>query len=350
MSTRREIVPTHLDDLRELSRFLCKGFAVPEDARFASAEILNWKYFDPDGFGQGARSYLVREAGKIVGHVGICRCRFLIPRGEKEVFFQEVPSLQIIDWLVESQGKGIGAYMMMHAHQGAPTQIGMGTSKAARKVGEAFDYRLVMDVPVYERSLRPLHRFKIIEEPLWKRSARFGRDLLRVASRGSSREKPSVELDQVHSFDANDQSLFLDASIPIVRMARPTESLNHMLRYPGGSIKGFRIIRKGRLVGAAILSLVSRKGVRLAKIVELWTIEDHKTRVHAINTLEYIAVEWKADLVQCYASSPLLEKDLGTAGFSRAFDVSFHIRDKTELIHKDATFHMTPYEGDYAYT
>jgi hypothetical protein len=57
-----------------------------------------------------------------------------------------------------------------------------------------------------------------------------------------------------------------------------------------------------------------------------------------------------ADLAQAYASTPWAAGALGRSGFSARFAVKFHIRDRMGLIPQNSMFHLTPLEGDYAYT
>ena len=57
-----------------------------------------------------------------------------------------------------------------------------------------------------------------------------------------------------------------------------------------------------------------------------------------------------ADLAQAYASTPWTAEALRRSGYASRFAVKFHIRDRLGLIPHDAMFHLTPLEGDYAYT
>ena len=57
-----------------------------------------------------------------------------------------------------------------------------------------------------------------------------------------------------------------------------------------------------------------------------------------------------ADLAQAYASTPWAADALRRSGFTSRFAVKFHIRDRMGLIPQNAMFHLTPLEGDYAYT
>jgi hypothetical protein len=57
-----------------------------------------------------------------------------------------------------------------------------------------------------------------------------------------------------------------------------------------------------------------------------------------------------ADLAQAYGSTPWTAEALRQCGFKSRFAVKFHIRDRQALIPRKAIFHLTPLEGDYAYT
>ena len=57
-----------------------------------------------------------------------------------------------------------------------------------------------------------------------------------------------------------------------------------------------------------------------------------------------------ADLAEAYASTPWTAEALRRSGYTSRFGVKLNVRDRLKLIPRDATFHITPLEGDYAYT
>ena len=149
----REICPLVLDDLSDVGRFLIAGFHAAPDADFAAPEVLRWKYLEPRGEDdQMPRSYLARgEAGRVIGHVGICRTAFegdAIPSGR-------IATLHMIDWLGSAEHHSIGASLMRRAHESAPTQFALGGSESGRTVAKGGGYELRELVPVYQRVLRP---------------------------------------------------------------------------------------------------------------------------------------------------------------------------------------------------
>ncbi len=103
------------------------------------------------GGDDGPRSFVAREGGRIVGHVGICPGAFRgpgLPEGG-------VSTLHMIDWLSERRGAAIGAYLMMRAQRGTATQYVLGSSVAARWVLDRSGYRLVGGVPGFHKASAP---------------------------------------------------------------------------------------------------------------------------------------------------------------------------------------------------
>ena len=76
--------------------------------------------------------------------------------------------------------------------------------------------------------------------------------------------------------------------------------------------------------------------------VELWQA--------AMLALTHELARQGADLAQAYASTPWTAEALRQSGYQSRFAVKFHIRDRQALIPREAIFHLTPLEGDYAYT
>ncbi len=160
----RDIRPLTSNDVPELSEFLTAGFHTPPGADYAAPDVLRWKYLEPieprnaetdteAGVSTAPRSYLARgETGAIIGHLGLCRTAFegraLANHGGR------IATIHIIDWLGSSDHRAVGTSLMRKAHEGVPTQFGLGVSQAALVVGERIGYELRSLVPVYTRALR----------------------------------------------------------------------------------------------------------------------------------------------------------------------------------------------------
>jgi hypothetical protein len=344
------IEPHRSSDVPELSRFLTEGFGAPADARFARPEILRWKYLDKPASIDSPRGYTARADGKIVGHVGFRLGSFVVPKPGSDQDVQEISTLHIIDWLALPEHRGLGARLMMRAHRHADTQFGLGTTAAARAVGEAFDYQLIHEIPIYRRTFKPMYRLREGDAPFWKRSARAARD----AARNLIAPAPlriEIESRRVDRFGEEIVDLWNRPTSRFIRMSRSADMLNYLLRFPEGSITGRLFVAAGEPAGCGIVSVVPRGNVLVGKIVECRPRGDsiEETR-RAIVALTAILRDKGADFAECWASDPELAAALEQAGYFRSGFASFHVRDRKKLIPRDIPFYMTPLEADYAYT
>jgi hypothetical protein len=343
-----DIRPLEPDDIPALSRFLIAGFHATADAPFAAPDLLRWKFFDPCG-GDGPRSFVAWQGGRIVGHVGICPGAFRgpgLPEGG-------VSTLHMIDWLSETRGTAIGAYLMMRAQRGIATQYVLGSSVAARRVLDRSGYRLVGGVPGFHKVLRPGYRLRAREPGLSgpRRAALWARDLAhRIMRRGRAPRMP-VALREVREFGPEvapildlyrGRSVFVD---------RGPALLNHLLRCPRGEISGWLVELGGRVAGLGLLSVVGQGGARVGKVVDcILDVDDPDAWHAAIDALSRELGRQGADVAVGFGSTPWLEAALREAGFISRHRLEFRLRDRDRLIPADATFHLTPLEADYAYT
>src|SRR5437763_10796874 len=104
----RESAPLCPEGLPGLGRFLAAGFRAEAGAEFAAPDVLRWKYLEPRWGGDaGSRSYVAREGGQIVGHVGFCPTAFRIIEGPGRA--REVATLHLTDWLGSEGHPGVGS-------------------------------------------------------------------------------------------------------------------------------------------------------------------------------------------------------------------------------------------------
>jgi len=337
-----DIRPLAPDDIPELSRYLTEGFRAAPDAPFAAPDVLRWKFFDPRGSSDAPRSWVARDdEGRLIGHLGLCPSAFLgdgVPGGE-------VATLHMIDWLSTRPGSGVGARLMLRAHQGVPTAYGFGGSAAGRAVIGGGGYKLVGMVPVYQRVLRL--------GPSWRagRLAHWGRDLLRALRHRPLTPRTPVELRAVASFGAEiDPVLAAYQRVAVVTDRRPA-LLNHMLRYPRGGITGWLLTQGGRVRGVGLLSLVEQEGTRVGKVVDCVLDDPDPDLGHAAHfALTDELARQGADRATAFASTEWATRALRACGFVTRHSLEFRLRDKGGLIPEGAVFHLTPLEADYAYT
>jgi hypothetical protein len=344
-----DIRPLEPDDLPALSRFLIAGFHAPDDAPFAAPDLLRWKFFDPRGGDEGPRSFVAREGGRIVGHVGICPGTFRgpgLPAGG-------VSTLHMIDWLSERRGTAIGAYLMMRAQQGIATQYVLGSSAAARRVLDRSGYRLVGGVPGFHKVLRPGYRLRAREPGLGgpRRAALWARDLAHMAMRRGRAPRMPVSLRAVREFGPEVAPILDVYQERAVFLDRGPGLLNHLLRCPRGDISGVLIVAGGRVAGFGLLSVVEQGGARVGKVVDcILDVDDPDAWHAAVVALSRDLKRRGADVAVGFGSTPWLASALGEAGFVSRHELEFRLRDRDRLLPDGATFHLTPLEADYAYT
>src|SRR5213594_2798808 len=105
------ITPLRPEEIAELSEFLAAGFGRAADDAYASPEVLNWKYFDPCGAQEQPRSFIARDRGTIVAHLGVC------PRAFVSVGFGSegtpIRTVHFVDWLASRTHPSTGLMLMM---------------------------------------------------------------------------------------------------------------------------------------------------------------------------------------------------------------------------------------------
>lgn len=358
----REINPLTANDIPELSRFLTTGFHTSPDADYAAPDVLRWKYLEPDeprnekGIDSGpivACSYLARdETGAIIGHLGLCRTFFegqaLSTHGGR------VSTIHIIDWLGSPEHRAVGASLMRKAHEGVATQFGLGVSQAALVVGERIGYELRDLVPVYTRVLRGGYWMRSNQSSPISRLLRAVRDIVTRWVQQPIAPRVTIKISRVSHFGTEIDSIIAHARTYAILTGREPARLNKMLRFPRQEMSGWHLEdATGRLCGFALLNVIStdQGRTRTGKIVDCLLDDINIDQWHAaMLVLANELARQGADLVQAYASTPWTGEALRQSGFRSRFGVKFHIRDRQRLIPHGAIFHLTPLEGDYAYT
>jgi hypothetical protein len=348
----REIQPLTEHDLRNLSRFLMAGFSSSRDTDYAAPEVLHWKYLDDVDL-TGPRSYIAYdERGTIIGHLGLCYTAF---EGKAiTAVGGQVPTIHIIDWLGSPDHRAVGMSLMRKAHSGTATQFGLGVSQAALTVGERAGYELRELVPVFVHVLRPTYWMRARGLSLLSRSLRFARDTTVPWLRFSKPSQLTIVVKRISAFGPEIDPIVEAAKAYAILTRRDSGRLNTILRFPRQSMTGWHLLDDtGRLRGLAVLNVIPKDqgSTRIGKIVDCLLDDLDIDRWHAaILGLTRELASQGADLVQAYASAPWTAESLRKSGYTSRFSVKFHIRDRQGLIPREAFFHLTPLEGDYAYT
>jgi hypothetical protein len=376
----RHIRPLESADLPALSRFLTHGFHAPADADFAAPDVLRWKYLDPlnslpadrsaaapifaPGLrGEGATNpqdpetalslISCDETGQIIGHLGLCRTAF---EGQGiAADSRGIRTIHIIDWLGSPEHRAVGMSLMRRAHQSVPTQFGLGVSPSALVVGERSGYELRALVPAFSRVVRPSYWRRTGLSP-WQRALRLTRDAALGLIRPPAVPRPALALtlSRVNRFGPEIIPIIEQAYQHAVFTRRDPQRLNHMLTFPRQSVSGWHLVDAvGKLRGFALLNIIPTDlgRTRIGKVVDCVLDRVDPDLWHAAHAaLLKELIHQNADIARAYGSTPWSADALHRAGYASRFSVKFHIRDRQALIPKTSVFHLTPLEGDYAYT
>jgi hypothetical protein len=187
-----------------------------------------------------------------------------------------------------------------------------------------------------------------------ERVLRLGRDIASRWTRPAASSRAKIVLQRISAFDKEILPIVAKAKTHAVFTRRDPARLNEMLRFPRQTMSGWHLVDgSGRLRGLAVLNLVPKDQgrTRTGKVVDC-LLDDNDPALWQAATLALTRelASQGADLAQAYASTPWAVEALGRSGYTSRFAVKFHIRDPSKLIPGDATFHLTPLEGDYAYT
>ncbi len=343
------IQPLAEADLPGLSRFLTAGFQTPADAEFAAVDVLRWKFLDPRDDAPGPRSFIaVDEAGAIVGHVGICPTAFAAPG-----LAEPIPALHMIDWLGSREHRSVGASLMRRAHEAAPVQFGLGGSDAGRAVIKRGGYEPMAPIFVFERLLSPLRRLRA-GGLAPQSAARALRDVARSLVHRPGRAGLRLELEPVSAFGPEVAEVVRGASRFAVVTARSPGRLNLALRYPRRPPSGF-LLREpgGRVRGFALLNVLPQDGGRtaLGRVVDFLMDDDDPDAWHAaLLLLSSELARRGAEVARAFAAPPWTVEALRRAGFVMRHPLELSLRDRRDLLPREAPFYLTPVEADYGYT
>jgi len=335
------------EDLKELSRFLTAGFGAPLDSEFAAPDVLQWKYLDPRPGFDGPRSFVGRdERERIVGHVGFSVSAFqsIAESGEAA---PRVPALHMMDWLGSLGSPGVGTALMRRAHAQAEVQYGLGGTAIARRTAGRTGYAPMPPVPVFRRVFRPRHRLREAGVPWLRRGPRAARDGLRWLRDRPRGALQTVALRPVERFD-NESAMKLPG--PLVLAGRRPEDLNVLLDYPRGGPRGWQVDLEDDTHGTAVLNVLRANCWAAGKIVDLVLETNHPLSWAA--AFHALAKELKrqgADVALACGGPSWINEGLVAAGFRRAYDLEFLLRDRKDRLPKAPPYYLTFLEADYAY-
>lgn len=345
MLTGQSITALSEADLPDLRHFLIRGFGVADATSCFDANVLRWKYLEKLENVQGPRSLITRHNGQIVGHIGLCPRQWVV-RAHAPA---RVSTVHCMDWLASPEHPSVGLMLMLRGCESADTQYGVGGSAVGQKMLTAVGYEVQGSVGVYSRVLSPAYRLRIPGGGI-RKYVGMARDTYRLLTR--SRKPPDVatELRRVREFTHEINAVLETGTAPLAFTTREPWLLNYYLQYPLGPITGWTIHAEQRLIGFALLNVVTADTIRTGRIVDCFLASEEGALWHS--AIWSILLELKSqsvDLLTCYASTPWLKDALQRGGFYLQRTKKLYVRDKKRLLPNSVPFLVSQLEADYAY-
>jgi hypothetical protein len=342
-----QITPLRRADIPELSQFLLSDRSDGAPAPHFSHEVLSWKYLDgPSGPSEDSvRSLVVRAAGKIIGHIGMCH-RQLFVSGHGTT---HVSTLHAIDWHSSAAHPGSGALLMLRAFATSQTQYALGGSAQAQALFPRLGFEQKPGVAVFRKVLTPFHRLRSTGQGLFRKWAGTAKDMVSVWCERRPPVAQTVELRPAQTFTEEIDCLHRRSSPHMVTCQRDHLLLNYFLRCPLSGFSGWTIHTSERMIGFAVLKITPHGRVQLGKIVDCWL--DTEDLSYWETTVEVLVGRLRAlsaDSVTCYGTTPSLHAALLRNGFAKSGNRKVFFRDKQQLLPHDFSFGLSMLEGDHA--
>jgi hypothetical protein len=339
--------PLRRADIPELSQFLINGFGLPATSSVFSHDVLLWKYFDgvSDPSGDSVCSLVARSAGKIIGHIGICR-RQLIVSGDAAA---PVSTMHAIDWLGSAGHPGSGAFLMLKAFAASKTQFAVGATAQAQALFPSLGFEQKPNLALFRKVLAPFHRLRATDQGLFRKWAGTAKDMASVWRARTPLVPRTVELRSAPTFTEEIDCLQRQSSLRIVTCQHDHLLLNYLLRYPLSGFSGWTIHTSQRIIGFAVLKITPQGGIQLGKIVDCWLdTEDPPCWQAAVAAIIDRFRALSSYDVTCFATTPSLHAALLRNGFAKSGEKNVYIRDKQQLLPRDLPFGLSRLDADGA--
>jgi len=342
-----QINPLRRADIPELSQFLISGFGVPATSPFFLHQVLSWKYLDGpiDPSGDSVCSLIARSAGRIIGHIGICRRQFIV-LGDGAT---PVSTMHAIDWLGSAAHPGSGAFLMLQAFATSKTQYAVGGAKQAQALFPRLGFEQKPKLAIFRKVLTSFHGLRTPGQGLFRKWAGTAKDMASVWRARTPPVSQTVELRSAPTFTEEIDCLLRQSSLHIVTCQRDHLLLNYFLQYPLSGFSGWTIHTSQGMIGFAVLKITPHGRIQLGKIVDCWLdTEDPSCWQAAVAALTDRLRALSADDVTCYATTPRLHAALLWNGFAKSGERNVYVRDKEQSLPRGLPFGFSMLEADGA--
>ena len=332
-----EFTATTPRDQTAVTRFLISAFHSAPDAPFVDPNLQAWKYFESRPDHVGSRSYILRQAERIVAHGAVYPVSFLTANGE-------VTSSRVIDWAadVRAPGAGISLFRKLAALRESALAVG-GTEQTLEILPNVgFEHRGNLDI--YARVVRPARQVLRQRWRNWKVPLRFARNFC-WSLRPYSSHRGHWSAARVQSFDETLSPVIESRRrAPWTVGSRSIPVLNYYLRCPVGNVAAFLISRNTNSEGYFILSRLAGQ----SRIADLWiasTVLADWTAAVGL-AARTAAADPACVEIMAAGSVELVRRALESNGFVTRRRDPILILDPRESLPKEVPLFLTLIDGD----
>jgi hypothetical protein len=257
MATDLEVSSTTESDVEDISSFLRATFQADANWLPFQPAMVRWKSVIPHPLWNGSRGYALRRRGEIVAHGCAVPTQFVYSGGA-------MLTACIVDWAASKTTPGTGVMIYQHIGKLTDGLIGVGGSDDAQKVLPRLGFKPRQTLETYSKVTKPLAAFSRAQEKTWKDAARFGRDVLRLATPVKG-DASGWSAERIDRFD--ERAVFPRPDVISATVCyRDPQILNYFLLCPVARMEAYLLRKAGKLIGYFLLAFLRGE----CRIAELW--------------------------------------------------------------------------------
>ena len=238
------LAPTSIAEQETLIRFLRSVFTGPAKMNSFDPELIAWKYFSSHPEWDGARSFVAKADGNIVGHAGVWPV---------SLWHSGAPlkAVHLIDWAAARAQPGLGVLLLRKLAAMADLLLTIGGSAETQAILPKLGYRRCGAVAIQVKLVHPVRQITRKYQWNWKTPARVLRNAIWAVG-GLPAAPPGWQVSQVRAFEESITELLSpNASSGAVRTIA---GINHLLTCPAAKFTAYVISDAKKMRGYFVLS------------------------------------------------------------------------------------------------
>jgi hypothetical protein len=266
---------------------------------------MRWKYFAPHPDWNGARSYAVKQEGKIVAHGGLWPVHL---RSSD----RDIRAVHLIDWAASRGAVGAGVFLLRKLASLTDVLLTIGGSQDTRNVLPKLGYKPRGELRSYARVVRPWLHLRTTPQNSWKLPLKFMRAYLQKLS-PAPKLPAGWEAQRITAFSGLNRTAFA-STCDFTASIRTWDAVKHLISCTAAEFSAFLIRQNGQPRGYFLLTRIGHQ-VRVSDI-RLSTCDRETWQSACSTALETAAQDPEVAEIVAAASVPLVQELWQKAGFA----------------------------------